>query len=98
MYTIAIALGYFLEVEATTYLLVKKLHTLDIGPRKFEVDVIWEPTFIGLASIVSEGARQAAKGGEQSTALPSCDALEIQPWAEWQDIPQGAMVGLRTWR
>lgn len=77
---------------------MKKLHTLDIGPGRLEVDVMWKPTSIGLASIVFEGARQAAKGGEQSTAFPSCDALKTQPWAEWQDIPQGAMVALRTWR
>lgn len=57
-----------------------------MGPGRLEVDVMWKPTSIGLSSIVSEVARQAAKGGEQSTALPSCDALETQPRAEWQDI------------
>lgn len=38
IYTVAIALGYYPDVEVTPILL-KIQHTLDIGPGRLEVDV-----------------------------------------------------------
>ena len=70
IYTVAFALGYYPDVEVT-HILLKILHILDIGPGRLEVDDTWKPT--SLAFIVSEGAKQIAKGGELAMVISRYD-------------------------
>ena len=76
-YTVAIALGYYPEVEVTSILL-KMQYTLDIEPGRFEEGITWKSASLDLAFRVSEGATQAAKGGVLDKVISSCDACETQ--------------------
>lgn len=63
MYAIAISLGCLSEVEVKS-LQLKALHTLEMVPRRLILSKCHR----------TENAIYDAKGGMQSTVLPSCDA------------------------
>ena len=42
--------------------------------------------------MIPEGTKQASKGGEQPTVLPSYDAYEPQKQTARQDDPQGSVA------
>lgn len=95
--------GLLPDVEVTLILL-KILHTLDLGPGRLEVDVTWNPT--SLAFIVSEGAKQIAKGGELAIVISSCDACvkhknekhgKIPLKLQWWHLYIGSKQQLSNW-
>ena len=76
-------------------LLLKKTPcTSDTRPRA-EADL--KATSLGIAFITPEGARQAPKGGKQTTILPNYDAYEAQKQPVWHHNPKGRVAMYMSW-